>query len=291
MPLVEPLDSSGRPTNLREKILLIAEEGAGKTTAWLSIAWWAFISGDTRKFYVLDTDDEAVLQVMNEPKYDGMLHSVNDEVVNEGGNILVWQAYEWDEYKNFSDYSAMKYSPNACVLSRALKGDWVIIDFITHAWNAAQEGWLHDSQKKTRGQAIYEQAREGKTGWDLFSVDFNWNAINGNYFDFIKPINLMSRAHLFFTSEMGEINEGSRNLNPDDREHLQKYGKYKFVGQKKLGHQCRSYLRTQQLARGRVLFTNRKDRARKVLDGDTITPDFYKFYLEGIAGWKTVDPG
>lgn len=274
MPIVEP-------GNLREKILLIADAGAGKTTAWLSIAWWAFHSGDTRKFYVLDTDDEAVLQVMNEDKYAGMVHSFNGEIHNEGGNVIIYSAYQWDEYQRFSDYSM--YRDGKCVINQAQKGDWIVLDFVTHSWTAAQEGFLHDAANKTRGQVLHEAGVSGATGWDMFKTEFNWNAINGSYYDFIKPILIMSRAHVFMCSEIEVIDE--RKATGDLREHLAQFSKFKFVGQKKLAVQCRSYLRTQRLARGRVLYTNGKDRARPEFDGDIITPDFFSFYLKGAAKW------
>lgn len=276
MPLVEP-------SPLREKILLIADPGAGKTTAWLSIAWWAFVSGDTRKFYVLDTDDEAVLQVMNEPKYDGMVHSINGEIVNEGGNVLIWSAYDWSEYEEFSFLPDWEKTH----ASRAQKGDWIVLDFVTHAWVAAQEGFLHDHVNKSRGQVLNEAGVKGLTGWEMFSVDFNWNSINGKYYDFIKPILLKSRAHIFMTSEIEVIDE--RKAKDDLKEHLAQFGKFKFVGQKKLASQCRSYLRTQRLARGRVLYTNGKDRARQEFNGETIEPDFFSMYLKGAAGWTVTD--
>lgn len=271
-----------QPGNLREKILLPGDAGAGKTSDWLSIAWWAKQSDDTRTtFYVLDTDDEAVLQVMNEDKYEGMLRSVNGEEVDPTGNIVLHSAYEWPEYQAFSNKTTWDDS----VASKAVAGDWIVLDFVTHAWTAAQEGFLHDAANKTRGEVLYAAGVKGASGWDMFKEEFNWNAINGAYFDFIKPILLMSRAHVFMTAEMEVIQEGSK-ITPDNKEHLAQFGKYKAVGQKKLAYQCRSYLRKQRLARGRVLFTNGKDRARQELDGETVSPDFFTTYLKNVAKWE-----
>lgn len=283
MPLVQP-------DNLREKLLVIGGEATGKTTAYLTIAWWAFVSGDTRKFYILDTDDEAVLHVLNESKYDGMVYSINGEVINEGGNLIIHSAYEWEEYRAFSDLFSWQHS----IASRAQKGDWIILDFITHAWTAAQEGFLHDAANKSRGQALYDAGKEGLTGWEMFKTDFNWNAINGSYYDFIKPVLLKSRAHVFMVAEMEEITDKQAEKNADLKDHLLKYGRFKAVGQKKLGHQCRSYLRLQSLARGRVISTNQgaggpKDRARKKLEGDDCN-DFFQDYLVKVAGWRVEDP-
>lgn len=49
--------------------------------------------------------------------------------------------------------------------------------------------------------------------------------------------------------------------------------------------QCRSYIRLQRLARGRVMFTL-KDRARKEMSGDDMKPDYFKGYMTSIAGWS-----
>lgn len=259
MPLIQP-------DRLREKILLIAPGKTGKTSCWLSIAWWAHQSGDTRKFYVLDTDDEAVYHVMNEDKYKGML-------AEEGGHVHVHRAAEWEDYVEFGNKAMVECG----------EGDWIVIDFISHAWEMVQTSWLHNEVKKTRSEALLDASRQGLTGWDMFRTDFNWPVINSMYFDWLKPLTIKSRAHLFWTAEQDEIQERNK-MSDADKEHLQKFGKYKAVGQKKLPFQCRSYLRLQRLARGRVLFTQ-GDRARPEYNGDTMSPDFFSFYLKA-AGWK-----
>lgn len=152
MPLVEPGNAA-----LREKILIIGGAGAGKTTTWLSIAWWAKQSGDTRKFVVMDTDDEAVLQVMSEPKYDGML-------VQDGGNVEVHSVVGWEDYADFSRKA----------VANTQYGDWIVLDFVSHAWGAAQDGFLLDAVSKTRGKVLYKAGVEGASGWDMFKTDFNW---------------------------------------------------------------------------------------------------------------------
>lgn len=265
MPLIDPVNAAGH--GLREKIVLIGAGGSGKSTAWLSIAWWAHQSGDVRNFWVMDTDDEAVLQVMDEDRYQGML-------LEDGGHVSVSSVRTWADYQEFSDKA----------LANAKPGDWIVLDFVSHAWAAAQDGYLQDAVNKTRDKALYEAGVEGLSGWDMFKTDFNWNAINGAYFGFIKPILLRSRAHLFMTSEEEEIQD-SRNMTPDAKEHVAQFGKWKAAGvQKKIPYQCRTYLRVQRLARGRVLYTL-KDRARQELNGDDMKPDFYQAYLRNVAGW------
>lgn len=277
MPLIEPKDAVGN--FLREKFLVIAGAGAGKSSAWMSIAFWAFNSGDTRKFYVLDTDDEAILHVLNEPKYAGMLHSFNGVIHNEGGNIILHSAYTWEQYQEFSNMESF----NESIIGSAVAGDFVVVDFMSHSWAAAQDGFLRDAANKTRDKALYEAGVSGASGWDMFKTDFNWNAINGSFYSFSKAILLQSRAHVFMTAEEEEIQEG-RNMSSDSKNHLAMFGRFKASGiQKKVPFQCRSYLRIQRLARGRVLYTL-KDRARPEFEGEELKPDFFSTYCKAV-GW------
>lgn len=266
MPLIEPEVLKGRPP-LREKLLIIGAGGAGKTSIPLNIAWWAKQSEDTRQFYYMDTDDEAVLHTLNEEKYEGLL-------AEDGGNVHITSVINWDDYVAFSQKA----------VANAKQGDFIVLDFITHAWTAAQEGFLQDAAGKTRGEVLYEAGVGGASGWDMFKTEFNWNAINGSYFDFIKPILLKSKAHVIMLAEEEQINTDAKNITADNAEHAAQFGKWKAVGQKKLPYQCRSYLRVQRLARGRVLHTL-KDRARRELKGETMSPDFVTAYLRGVAGW------
>lgn len=271
MPLTEP--SGG----LREKLGLIGAGGAGKTSCWASIAWWAKQSNDTRTFWVLDTDDEAVRHVLLDPKYDGMIHSVNEELVNEDGNIRLYSAYTWSEYQQFSDKA----------VANAVKGDFIVVDFYSHAWSAAQDGFLQDSISRSREDVLYEAGVKGLAGWDMYKTEFNWQAINSSFFAFCKPIFLSSRAHVFVTAGEEKIVEGGR-MTDDAKEHLAQFGQWKAAGaQKALPYQVRTFLRIQRLARGRVLYTL-KDRARKELNGDTCN-DFFTGYMRGVASWGVSD--
>lgn len=263
MPLVQP-------NNLREKILLIAPGKAGKTTCWLSIAFWALKSGDSRAFYVITTDDEAVEAVMLDEKYRGMS-------AEEGGNVHLFPVRQWEDYQEASEK----------VLASAQQGDWIVIDFITHAWTEVANYYLREVRKKERAEVMLDASKKGAQGWDLFR-EIDYQVVNPLYDAFFKPLLLQSRAHLFLVAEQDEIYESGKNTE-DQKAHLREWGKYKAKGQKALPFQCRSYLRLQRLARGRVLFTL-GDRAREELNGKEMAPDFYKTFLEGVAGWKVESP-
>lgn len=263
MPLCEP-------DNRREKILLIAAGKHGKTSCWLSIAWWAFKSGDQRRFFVIDTD-QAVLDVMNEPKFAGML-------AEDGGNVHIYDCLDWTDYEEAGQK----------IQAQAVKGDWIVVDFVSHAWPAVQDDFIRSTAGKSRNKQMAEAGKAGLTGWDMYKNDYNWQAINGNYFEWINGLLLRSRAHIFLTAEQEEVRQSS-NMTEDAKSHLREFGAWKSVGQKKLPYQCRSYLRLQRLARGRVLHTL-GDRAREELNGASMEPDFFSSYLKSIAGWTITSP-
>lgn len=268
MPIVEPKNQGGH--FLREKILLIGGAGSGKTTSYLNIAWWSHQSGGTARFFVVDTDDESVLQVMNEPRYAGML-------AEEGGNVHVFRVNLWEDYED------------ACakILAEARESDWVCLDFINHFWQAVQEGYLRDQAKKTKSQMIRDATEKGLSGWDAYR-EINYQFCNASYFETVKPLLIQSRAHVFMVGEEEEIQERGK-MTPEQKEHIATFGHWRVSGgQKKLPFQCRSFLRVQRLARGRVLFTL-KDRARTEYNGDVVAPDFFSFYLKN-AGWTITDP-
>lgn len=259
MPLIQPND-------LREKILLIADGKHGKSTCHLSVAYWAFKSGDDRRFFIIDTE-EAIEAVMLEDKYAGMR-------VEEGGNTYIFNVIDWDDYMDAQQK----------IMAEARKGDWVVIDMVTHAWPAVQSYYLAQVTKKTRGQSLLEAAKKGASGWDLFKADYDWTTINSLYDDFLKPLLVRCPAHVFMVAEQEEIRE-SNKMPEDQKEHMKTFGRYKAAGQKKLPFQCRSYLRLQRLARGRVLHTL-GDRARTELSNSDMNPDFFHAYLKDVAGWS-----
>lgn len=263
MPLVEP-------DKRREKILLIGAGKHGKTSCWTSIAWWAFKSGDPRKFYVIDTD-QAVLDVLNEPKYNGML-------AEDGGNIHLHEVLDWHEYVEAGEK----------IRASVVKGDWIVIDFISHAWPSVQDDYVRSRAGKSRNKALADAGKKGLSGWDMYKEDFNWQAINPEYFEWIQGLLLRTRAHIFMCAEQEEIRADGK-ASEAAKEHIKDFGNWKAVGQKKLPYQCRSYLRLQRLARGRVLHTL-GDRAREELNGASMEPDFFSAYLKSVAGWTIASP-
>lgn len=257
-----------RPTSRREKILLYGPTKVGKTSAWLSIAWWAWKSGDHMKFWIMDTDD-AVGDVILDEKY------------NEMGNLEVFIVDETD----WAGYETTA----ATIRDNCKPGDWIVIDFADRAWKAVQNWATQETKQKSRDETMLEAAKKGAEGWDLFR-EIPWPVVNSRYDSFIKPLLLQTPGvDLFFVCAQKDIGaEGKGKESDDVKRARREFGRYIPGGQKDLPYQSRSVLRLDRLARGRVLYTA-GDRARKELAGDLMN-DFFTTYLRGVAGW-TIDTG
>lgn len=223
----------------------------------------------------MDTDDQSVLQVLSDEKYKGLL-------AEDGGNVHVTSVYEWDDYQKFSDQTAKVVK----------KGDFIVLDFVSDIWSEAQDDFVrafsreNTGRERSKDELMIEAGIKNKQGWDMWKeIDMNWNAVNSAYRLFTKPLLVQGPAHVIMVAKGEKIQEGGK-MTDDAKEHVAQFGSYKARGQKGLAYECRSFIRVQRLARGRVLYTL-KDRARKEFSGETMT-DFFQSYLVGAGKWQAV---
>lgn len=258
MPLVEP-------SVRREKIVVCGQAGVGKSTCALSIAYWAHLSGDKRRFWYLDFDDSAG-DLLLDKKYSDM---TNIEILTP--------PYDWDAW-----LAAAKK-----VIENAQSGDFIVGDMIDRGWPLAQEWESTTLRGKDRTDEQIAAAKEGRTGWELFR-DTNWTIVNGQWNNLIKPMMLQSPAHILLTTEVKDLGGEARGNEPQNvKDARVEFGRYLPAGQKSLPYQARSVLRIHRLARGRVLSTL-KDRARREMKADEC-PDFMTSYMRDVAGWAITD--
>lgn len=256
MPLLPPNPDSPR----REKIYLCGGPGTGKTTAALSAAFWSWKAGDPAKFYFLDFDD-SLGDLLLDPRYKGIDNIIEIPV-----------GPDWEDWTAAAE-KAMQ----------AQQGDWIVGDMIGRGWRVVQEWESRVARSSTRAADQLKAVQSGAKGWDLFR-DINWVLCNAEFDQFIKPLLLRSRAHLFFTTEQKDLGAESRSNEPQSiKEARKEFGRYLPEGQKHIPFQMRSVLRIDRLARGRVLYTL-KDRAREEMNGIDC-PDFFQAYLKP-NGWE-----
>lgn len=254
MPLIEP-------SLRREKLAVCGPAGVGKSSSILSVAFWAWQSEDTRKFWYMDFDDSAG-DLLLDKKYQGIN---NIEVIET--------AYDWNSWMTASEK----------VVANAKRGDFIVGDMIDRGWPLVQSWEGEEVRGVDSADEKLALAKKGKSGWELFS-NTNWQLVNSQWQKFSRPMLLSSPAHIFFTTEMKDLGSEGRGNEPDNIKNARRdFGRYSLSGQKSIPYQMRSVLRLDRLARGRVLYTL-KDRARDELVGDDCK-DFFTDYMKRVAGW------
>lgn len=257
--MLRPPDGSLR----RERILLMGAFGTGKTTNWLNIAKWAHATESPARFYAIDTD--SALEAFLGP---GTQYSHLDS--RQGGNIQWAAAYDWEEYEEImSSYSAV-IGPD----------DWLIIDFISPAWEAVQSWYVNQVFKQDAAEYFLE-ARKAMKGGNPLDGWKDWQYINKVYKRWIDQVIHRTGGHKLFTAQVKSIQEGA------DRATRAMFGAHGVMpaGQKQLGYQVHTILLNQVTRQGAVTTTTVKDRERPVLTDASIN-EFTIEYLVNVAGWQ-----
>lgn len=244
------------PSLRRERILVYGSWGAGKTTAWLSIALWAQRTGSPSRFYVLDSDN--ALEAMLDGPIFGSLTNLQHRSI-----------YEWPDFVEATNRFSQVMTAD----------DWLVVDFATHAWEAVQEWYVTEIFKAEMADYFLEMRKLNKgdkalDGWKDYSV------INMNYKRWMNTILHKTPGHKFFTAKVDRIGD------KDDQSTRAQYSAVglKPKGQKDLGHVPHTVLLLQSLRPDEVYATTVKDRERAPVEGVKVT-DFCVDYLVNRAGW------
>lgn len=245
---------------LTELILVMGAPGAGKSTAWLSIAELHQKMGSPSRFHVLDSD-----QAMPRMLAEGYRQLTN---------VTTYPVFTWDEYVK--------------ALATALKGitprDWLVVDMLDPSWDAVQSYYIEQIFHEDPGQFFLE-ARKAIKGKSLQALDGwqDWTVINRLYKGWINQLIFQSRCHVFATAKVAAIDAKTA-----DKETLQVFGPYgvKPKGQKDAAYLFHTVLLLAQGAQGGKWVGNTiKDRTRPRWEGQTIT-NFGVQYLVQVAGWS-----
>lgn len=252
------------PNARREKILLMGSYGTGKTTAWLNIAKWSHQTQSPSRFYVLDSDD--AVGAFLEP---GSQYAHLD--ARAGGNVHFTPVFEWVEYETTLRNYAAKAGPD----------DWLIVDFISTAWDAVQEHYVDQIFKADIAEFFLEARKALKGATGALDGWKDWSVINRLYRGWVNTLVHRSAGHKFLTAMTEPMREGEDKANK---------ATYSAVGvrpkgQKHLGHIPHTILYSQMVRAGEVFLTTVKDRERQVLEGAPIK-EFTIDYLVKVAGWK-----
>lgn len=237
----------------RERILAFGPSGTGKSSAYLSIARKCPDS----TFYVLDSDFAIERMLENEN-----LPNVTHRLVTD-----------WEGYVEGTKEFQKLMKPD----------DWLVIDFISTAWEAVQGYYIEQIHGKDM-DSFFLEARKKKAKGNPLEGDTDWGVINKLYKAWMNILLANTPGHIFCTAQAKAI--GDR----DDAAVKQTYAIVgsRPEGQKNLAHSMHTVLLMGRVRMGEYHLTTVKDRARKEVEklaiGETV--GFAGAYLMPIAGWR-----
>ena len=235
--------------------------GSGKTSAWLNVAKWAKDTESPARFYCIDTDNAL----------DAMLEGQFAELdYRNGGNIEWVPAWEWGDYKA----AIANFGP------KLSNDDWLIVDFISPAWDAAQTYYI-DQVFQQDSDEFFLEARKNMKGGNPLDGWKDWGVINRIYKGWINEVLYKTLGHKFLTAQATALGE------TDEKGLRATFGSYgvKPKGQKELGYQTHTVLLTSVNRKGEISATTIKDRERERMM-DTPINEFTIDYLVNIGGWQ-----
>ena len=255
------LHPAGEGVAFQERILGMGGMGSGKTSAWLSIAYWAHKTKSPAHFYVIDTDAAASRMLTGE-RYAPL------------ENVTVYNAFEWLTIQSATEDIMSKVTPN----------DWIVVDFFGPCWSAVTEFYVTEIYgAKNMGDYFMDIRRakaKGQTAQELEGWK-DYGVINPLFATWMNQLIHKSPAHLFGTATVAGLRES------DDKglkSIFQAFG-IRPVGQKHLAFQVHSVLLFQTMKQGEWFLSSVKDRERELLSAAPLK-DFTRDYLVKVAGWK-----
>jgi len=282
-----------------ERILAMGITGSGKSYQWLKMADILKPSGVV--FRCIDTDN--AIPYMLQTRFPQLMPE-------NGGNVIVHQAFDWPEYKMgvawlqrkelpekdqaylksmepdvFKDYKETQMKPT----------DWTITDMSDMAWRTVQsyftrEVFGEDSgdyflqvrkeiqagiRKTAKGGTPTSVIAEGLDGWK------DWSVINKLYDDWILPIIYRIRTNIYATTKVEKVERNEKN--PDILTLFGDIG-VRPAGQKALGHQMHTIF-LMIPGKEKWYITTVKDRADRSYFTRTQLSSFFHQYLVAKAGW------
>ena len=272
--------------------------GSGKSYQWLKLAEKLMPTGAI--FRCLDTDNAI----------DYMLDTQFPHLKAEnGGNVLVFNTFDWPEYKMGIDWLQRKEKVKAQLanldpslekdLAIPLKyNDWTIVDMADNAWDTVQRYFIGEVFGEDSGEYFLQirkaiQAGEKKpaAGGSTITAGLDgwkdWSVINKLYSDWILPIVYRIRTHVYITTRVEKMDRGEKDV-----ELVMLYGDagVRFTGQKKIGHQMHSLFLLIP-GKNKWSISTIKDRGGRTYFDKVPLKSLYMQYLVAKAGWPMVkDP-
>lgn len=247
----------------RERILLMGGYGTGKTSAWLNVALWSHKTGSPSRFYAMDTEYALEAFLESESQYRHLSSS-------RGGPIEFTQINNWSDYAATADQWSSRVGPD----------DWLVVDFISPAWEYVQEYYIEQVFHESIDD-YFLNARKILKGGNPLDGWKDWGEINRLYRTWFNKVFYRTPGHKFITATVEPLKD------TDDRTIRATFADVKVRprGQKMLGHAPHSVLLAQTVRPGEIYLTTVKDREREALKGKELG-QFTLDYLIAIGGWS-----
>ena len=276
-------------TRRRERILVFAPGGSGKSHAYTQIAA-AMEPGGPRTMYVIETDPtlDAILEHpdlagvgVREAWRDGEADDGWANYLSDDGVVVVYRVTGWPELRD-----AMTE-----VWARAEFEDWIVLDNITNPWEWVQD-WYWTEVVGSEQDEFLLQIRKAQLAQDTGSTakavesKFNeWSFINPHFSkQFTEPV-LNPPCHLYLTAEQTDL------VKVFDEKDRVNWAMYSTIGvkpkaQKKSGHLTHTVLWMTKTKTGEHRMTTVKDRGGRAEWQREEWTNFAEDYLSGTGGWQ-----
>lgn len=236
--------------------------GTGKTTSWLNIALWSHKTGAPSRFFAMDSEYalEAFLESDSQYQHLG---------ASRGGNVEFSQINNWQDFTNASDQWNSRVGPD----------DWLVVDFISPAWEYVQEFYIEQVFKENMDD-YFLSARKQLKGGNPLDGWADWGVINRLYRTWFNQVFYRIPGHKFLTTAIEPLRD------TDDRAIKATFSAVRVRprGQKHLGHAPHTVLFAQAISPGEIYLTTVKDREREALANKALN-QFTLDYLVSIGGW------
>lgn len=265
------------PSPRRERVIIYADRGGGKSSAYISIGDWLDRTHSDRKVWLYDTDKSWEANRDESGALDPYFNVVFLDRERFGGTG------GWAE-------TVRETRP------LVHPDDWVVVDLQTHAWEAAQSHYWGQRSGNSSLAELWLRNRPQDVAGDH---GVNWGIINKFYWEFTNAVTNMP-CHVMLLASAKPIKENNeRGKGGDDLDTRNFYGKvgYQMEGQKDLRGEGHTVLFFYE-ANGTYRFSSVKERGpigrpkrELVVNKDiTVTDDrpggFVPGYLMGVAKWK-----
>jgi hypothetical protein len=277
-----PVLPNGR--KIRERLLIFGPPGVGKTHQFFVIAKWHQDLGSDAKFHGICTDTA----------YEALITNTQ---------FLELSNLEWYDVFDFQDYVDA-----ARVVKQGMRQqDWLSVDLLNNAWNAAQDEYaaaLVDPKGKQKYADLGDMWATEK-GTDYPIKGWDWGMINARYRVFANNYLLTLPGHLFLVAAQQEVMAPTdRMKEKEDATTRKRREMFKHLGVQPLGQKDDPFryhtilhidsrdaggdVRTQQMATAKERFGNRRMWGVRMQNGrvrDEPIEDFFMDYLVKTAGW------